>query len=427
MPSRGTLPRSSSLRRRASVALLSIAVVAGSALAFAGSASAADRAFTERFSAIVPGDVTLTGNTSMSCPTSAATCAAGRAGTSTGTGNSNNGYNMAYVDVDSDATTINSSSATVQVPSGATVLFAGLYWGGDSVALDTLRGAVKLDTPAAGGYIDLTADQIDSSTAFANQYGAFENITSQVQAAGSGSYMVANVQGTPGATRMFAGWSIVVAYRLASDPVNHLKVLDGLQRPSTTNPTVTIPITNLTTPAAGAVNGRLGSVVFDGDLDNTGEGMTFDGSSVSDALNPANNQQNSSITRQGTRITDKNPDYVNQLGFDADTVSVDGLLDNGDTATDLVYTSSNNEHYHVTALTLVNKAETTPPDTSITSGPSGPTNDNTPTWDFSSTEAGSTFECRIDTGAFTSCASPYTPSALSDGSHTFEVRATDPA
>ena len=257
MPSRGTLPRSSSLRRRASVALLTIAVVAGSALAFAGGASAADRAFTERFSAIVPGGVILTGNTSMIVPDRPPPRAlrggpARPRGTATAT----------------TATTWPTSTSTPtrrrstlrarrsDIPSGASVLFAGLYWGGDSVALDALRGAVRLDTPAAGGYIDLTADQIDSSTALANQYGAFDNITSQVQAGGSGSYMVANVKGTPGTTRMFAGWSIVVAYRLASDPVNHLKVLDGLQRPSTTNPTVTIPITNLTTPATGAVNGR---------------------------------------------------------------------------------------------------------------------------------------------------------------------------
>ena len=71
--------------------------------------------------------------------------------------------------------------------------------------------------------------------------------------------------------------------------------------------------------------------------------------------------------------------------------------------------------------------DTTPPDTTITAGPTGTTNDNTPTFSFTATEAGSTFECRVDAGVFASCSTPFTTAALSDGAHTFEVRATDAA
>jgi hypothetical protein len=67
-----------------------------------------------------------------------------------------------------------------------------------------------------------------------------------------------------------------------------------------------------------------------------------------------------------------------------------------------------------------------PPNTTITAGPTGPTNDNTPTFSFTS-EAGATFECRVDAAAFASCGSPFTTAALSAGGHTFEVRAIDAA
>jgi hypothetical protein len=72
-------------------------------------------------------------------------------------------------------------------------------------------------------------------------------------------------------------------------------------------------------------------------------------------------------------------------------------------------------------------ADTTAPDTSITSGPTGTTNDGTPTFAFTATETGSTFECRVDNDTLSACNSPYTTFTLSDGSHTFEVLAIDAA
>ncbi|HEX6698021.1 MAG TPA: Ig-like domain-containing protein [Solirubrobacteraceae bacterium] len=72
-------------------------------------------------------------------------------------------------------------------------------------------------------------------------------------------------------------------------------------------------------------------------------------------------------------------------------------------------------------------ADTTAPDTSITSGPTGTTNDNTPSFAFTATEANSVFECRVDTGAWADCTSPWTTAALSDGAHSVAVRATDVA
>ena len=71
--------------------------------------------------------------------------------------------------------------------------------------------------------------------------------------------------------------------------------------------------------------------------------------------------------------------------------------------------------------------DTTAPQTTISSGPSGGTTDPTPTFAFSANEAGSTLKCRLDGGSFGTCSSPFTTPHLEDGAHTFEVRATDPA
>jgi len=79
---------------------------------------------------------------------------------------------------------------------------------------------------------------------------------------------------------------------------------------------------------------------------------------------------------------------------------------------------------------IVNRAftvDTTPPNTTITAGPAGTTTSAVATFSFSSTEADSTFQCRMDAGAWKTCASPHTFSGLGEGNRTAEIRAVDPA
>lgn len=75
----------------------------------------------------------------------------------------------------------------------------------------------------------------------------------------------------------------------------------------------------------------------------------------------------------------------------------------------------------------VTVVDATPPDTNITSKPPALSNSKAANLSFTSTEEGSTFECQLDSGNYASCTSPKDYTGLSDGLHTFSVRATDPA
>jgi hypothetical protein len=72
-------------------------------------------------------------------------------------------------------------------------------------------------------------------------------------------------------------------------------------------------------------------------------------------------------------------------------------------------------------------ADTTAPDTTIASGPSGTTTSTAASFGFSSTESGSTFQCSLDSGSWGACSSPKSYSGVAVGSHTFSVKATDAA
>ena len=290
------------------------------------------RAFSSRFAVNQTGDIRVIGNTVQTCSpsgTNGAACANGRAGVG-GTIN-NNDFTMILVDVDGDGTTFNSSTADLSLSAGSTVLFAGLYWGADASAGTggaaapnaALRNQVMFSRPG-GGASTVTATQVDLS---GTTYQGFADVTALVQAAGSGTYTVANLQAGTGANR-YGGWSLVVAYEDPAEPLRNLSVNDGYAVVSGSTPSVSTTIGGFLTPATGPVRSRLGAVVYEGDLGLTGDALRLNGTALSDATNPVSNPFNSTISRLGTRISAKNPDHVNQLGFDADVIDASGILGN---------------------------------------------------------------------------------------------------
>ncbi len=71
--------------------------------------------------------------------------------------------------------------------------------------------------------------------------------------------------------------------------------------------------------------------------------------------------------------------------------------------------------------------DTTPPDTKIVKGPPKKTHKTTVKFKFTSTEGGSTFQCKLDRKPFKTCSSPKKYKKLKPGKHVFKVRAIDKA
>src|SRR5918998_72727 len=344
--------------------LLAVAAVAGLDLVAAKPAHAQAASFEPpRFSTNDTGDITIVGNTLLTCPTDTPNPTANRnclnARNGTGSVLNNNDFNMEYVDVDDNGDTFNSSSAQFNLPEGGEVLFAGLYWGArmdpNDPAATGPRDEVSFGTPTLGpdNYVPIDGEIVGSVLGGGQNpyeaYHAFAEVTELVRAGGSGTYAVANVQArTRGqqSAEFHAGWSLVVVYREPGAPPRNLTVFDGMTPVATANPAnpnVDVEISGFRTPDDGTVNARLGLVAYEGDLGTNGDSLRFRGGQcggtgnfepVSNALNPTNNFFNSTITRDGAHVGPslKNPDYRNQLGFDIDVVDESGILGNNQTS-----------------------------------------------------------------------------------------------
>ncbi len=73
--------------------------------------------------------------------------------------------------------------------------------------------------------------------------------------------------------------------------------------------------------------------------------------------------------------------------------------------------------------------DTTAPDTNITANPTNPTHSASASFSFTGNDGSGSgitgFQCKLDGGSFTACTTPQNYTGLSDGSHTFQVRASD--
>jgi uncharacterized repeat protein (TIGR01451 family) len=319
------------------------------------------RAFGLAYSANLKGGTTLLGNTSMAIKTS------GRNGTidltkmnetsnaSNGQGGlgfsqyGNNNSNMQFVDIDNTAGTSNSSSADLNLPTGLnTIKFARLYWGGrvnNSVvtgAPDTLR-KIKIRKGTTGSYSLLTTTSANVITKSDNSglvssstiYESFIDITSFVNSNGAGIYTVADLPLSPGSSNggQYGAWAIAIAYENLSLPYNSIRMYDGFAEvfSSGSVSSLSLTLSGLNIPSTPLTSDEavMGTVSWEGDADLAatsgnplGDYIQVNGTTVSNAVNPATNFWNGSISKNGSYITTKNPNYSNQMGIDIDEVNV---------------------------------------------------------------------------------------------------------
>jgi len=312
--------------------------------------------FAVRYSTQQKGGIRFLANVSVSCNSGITCTQAINDLPVTGTfPKDNNDFTQQYVDIDSDPTTWMSSSDSLNLSTCSEIAWAGLYWGGRVSASTTnyaIREKVKISVDN-GAYQNLVADELIDFTGTLS-YFCFKDITSIVQSnAINARYTVANMITQTGTTNRWGGWTIVVVYKNVLESMRNLTVFDGLANVSLfsnpNTPSVDIPVSGFLTPLSGPVSFELGVVAYDGDRQQTGDQLKFNGAgsfvNIDDAIHSTTNLFNSTISYDGALTPFRNPDLNNTLGHDAniflpDNSSFNFLPNNATSATIQVSTAS---------------------------------------------------------------------------------------
>jgi len=187
--------------------------------------------------------------------------------------------------------TQNSSTAILNIPAGSTILYAELVWGGNYLSRDQnitslLGNPVSFTTPVSTYSIPPSAVTASNQTFVSGSvtfgfYTRSADVTSLVQAGGSGSYTTGSVPGlvdpldaSNGAINS-SGWTLIVAYQNGSLPARNLTIYVAGNRVSVETGSADVSVSGFLTPSGGPVSGRLFLSSTEGDADLTGDQALF--------------------------------------------------------------------------------------------------------------------------------------------------------
>ncbi|MDA2405371.1 cell surface protein [Bacillus cereus] len=187
--------------------------------------------------------------------------------------------------------TQNSSTAILNIPAGSTILYAELVWGGNYLSRDqnitsVLGNPVSFTTPVSTYSITPSAVTASNQTFVSNSitfgfYTRSADVTTLIQAGGSGSYTTGAVPGlvdpldASNGSINSAGWTLIVAYQNGTLPARNLTIYVAGNRVSTETGSADVSVSGFLTPSGGPVSGRLFLSSTEGDADLTGDQALF--------------------------------------------------------------------------------------------------------------------------------------------------------
>lgn len=271
-------------------------------------------------------------------------------------------YSMENIDVDGDASTINSSSATLSIPGGFTkcksIKYAILYWSAILQQNDrTDIEKVKIKLPGKTSYLAIVGNKVYDKPADPigdeknKVYVCSYDLTKELKALTTpeGVYTVGNIKtstGLNGGTGLSAGWSLFIVYEDPALSAKNITTFDGFAGINDGDPDLIIPIDGFTTIPAGPVNSKFAFAALEGDRSIINDQLLIDGKEMSTINRPSNNFFNSTITSGNAILGGRTPNSSNTLGYDMGIFDQTDVLKNNQTQTKVTLTTKGDVYFY---------------------------------------------------------------------------------
>ncbi|MFD7260275.1 DUF3344 domain-containing protein [Streptomyces sp. NPDC059874] len=311
--------------------------------------------FTERYQAVQHGGLVRASNSAIGCRKEQSPEAEPCAEVKRGAAGVNGDFEMFYSEVDVDPDTYNSTRAELKVPQGAKVSYARLYWGGNLRVGEQKppqdNGRVLVAEPG-GAYKEVLADTVigHRTDAGSDAYQASADVTPLVRKGGAGMWTVSQLNVAMGHSEVGAwgGWTLVVAYEHPKEPVRRISLWDGFEVLAARAGDGIVEVEGLDAPPGAA--GKVGLVGYDGDRGVLGDSLTVTSDSgrrvvIGDAENPFNDVMNSTVAEFGDHSFVRQPEHINNLGYDADVFDLSPALSGGARSLNFRFTGESQGHF----------------------------------------------------------------------------------
>jgi uncharacterized repeat protein (TIGR01451 family) len=240
------------------------------------------------------------------------------------------------------------ATAMLVLPTAAQITYARLYWGG-LLTMNTPDMQCQLQRVEDGLDQMISADDSSSLAQTGTNFFYYQStadVTDIVQKHGAGPYRIAGVDSTlnNAQTGAVAAWYMVVFYKLDGEPSRNLAIFDGLDYVDLTTQ-ANATLSGFVVPAVG-FDAALGVVAFEGEDQFTGDALSFNGTALSDALNPSDNFFNATRSRFGTAVSNAGdlPQLPGTPGgysnVDMDIVDVTSRVSGGNTSATIAASST---------------------------------------------------------------------------------------